>query len=100
MATKTRIRNERCDTCLYRLKYPQQTRRRILADVERSQGYVQCHKHEDGVVCRGFYDDLPRAEGNTWLRLTRHMAAEGKDIIELVADGQYPRCDEDEDGEE
>jgi hypothetical protein len=70
MGDTFQVRHERCDTCVFRLKYPAETRRRLFADVARSDGYVACHKYttedeetgeeiDSRVCCKGFYDREP-----------------------------------------
>lgn len=69
-----KVAEERCSSCLYRLKYDRRTRERILAEVAEKDTYVACHnslKEYPGTVCRGFYD--ANDEACTALQLAKRL---------------------------
>lgn len=77
---------ERCNSCLYRLKYDRQTRNRILNEVTRNDTYVACHNMPEGTVCRGFYDANDEACNlmriAKWLRCVEFVGLPEKARIE------------------
>lgn len=95
---KFRLRSERCESCLYRVKYEKKTRDRILGDAEAMDGFVQCHCHDLAahVCCRGYYDAVGE-NGCTAVQLAIRFSRRGLDVIEIVTPEMYPRLDEGED---
>jgi len=81
-----KVAEERCSSCLYRLKYDRTTRERILREVESKDTYVACHNSADGktdTVCRGFYD--ADDEACTVLQLAKRLQAmTGRKYIHFV----------------
>lgn len=101
MTDMMRVRYDRCATCIFRVKYPKETRDRVFGDVERLDSYVACHSHlpddddnEDGVtdapagavMCRGFYDREPYQ--NLYMRL----AALLRRVVFVDQDGAPVAC--------
>lgn len=87
---KFRVRTERCESCLYRAKYPRQTRERILADVAERDGFVQCHNHDQSkhVCCNGYF--LAAGErGGTPVQLAIRLTEAGMTAIEWVTPEMY-----------
>lgn len=95
---KFRLRTERCESCLYRLKYPRQTRDRILGDADAIDGFVQCHSHDLGahVCCRGYYDAVGE-QGCTAVQLAIRLSRRGLDVIEHVTPEMYPPPEDQDD---
>lgn len=95
-----KVRHDRCDTCLFRLKYPREIRERILGEVEREDSFVACHKYptpddeeeEEGgrprgeVMCHGFYRREPFA--TPYMRLAAMLGA----VVYVDEDGQPVAC--------
>jgi hypothetical protein len=95
-----RVRTEKCESCLYALKYPKRTRERILSDVSQNGTAVKCHLHnlDAGVLCNGYWTTV--GENGTDLiqiaiRLHRISEEEGVGgIVEWVTPEMYPRLEE------
>lgn len=94
-----RVRSEKCESCLYVLKYPKETRDGIMGDVERSDGFVQCHNHDLAahVCCRGYWDAVGDSGGSP-VQIAWRFHQAGADVIEWVPPDRYPPVDEDHDG--
>lgn len=97
---KLRVRTERCDTCLYRLRYDKRTRERILGDAERMDGFVQCHAHDlrAHVCCAGYYNTVGES-GCTAVQMAIRFGRMGVDVIEHVTPEMYPCTDDEGDDE-
>ncbi len=96
------VRTEKCDSCLYRLKYDRKTRARVLGDAAAKDGYVSCHCHarDEAVCCRGYYDAVGEAGGTPLqlaLRLERLMPGR---VIRWVEPGELPPRDDEEDDDD
>src|SRR4051794_38439150 len=85
---------DRCETCVYRMKYPKETRERLFGDVTPHDSYVSCHQYsteddETGddvpsdVCCAGFYAKEPYA--NPLMRIS-HLCR----VVEFVDDDGEP----------
>lgn len=97
---KFRLRTERCESCIYRVKYDKRTRDRILGDCEARDAYVQCHSHDLGaqVCCAGYYNAVGES-GCTAVQLAIRLTRLGLDVIEHVTPEMYPPTgDEEDDG--
>lgn len=92
-----RVRTERCDTCIFRVKYPPETRERVLGGAAREDTFVQCHKHdpEAHVVCGGYYKAIGEA-GCTVVQIAIRLERAGRRVVEWVEDGGYPPLDEED----
>ena len=90
-----RVREERCESCLYRLPYEKRTRDAILEEVERNDSYVQCHGHDRAanVCCRGYWDAV-EDRGGTPVQLAWRFWKGGMDVIEFVGPDDYPNPEE------
>jgi hypothetical protein len=95
-----RVRGEKCDTCLYAIKYPKSTRDRILGDVAANDGYVQCHNHDRAarVCCRGYWDAVGE-DGESVVQMALRFERMGMDVVEYVQPNQYPPSDDDDEEE-
>jgi len=90
-----KVAEERCSSCLYRLKYDRATRVGILRTVERKDTYIACHNSADGktdTVCRGFYD--VDDEACTVLQLAKRLQAmTGRKYIHFVSTKKDNKAD-------
>lgn len=95
-----RVREEKCETCLYAVRYPKQTRDRILGEVERMDGYVRCHSHAGSanVCCRGYFDAVGE-NGGSVVQIAIRLERAGSRVIEHVPPDRYPPSDDDDEEE-
>lgn len=102
MSEAFRVRADRCDSCLYRLRYPRRTRDRVLGDAAANDGYVSCHKHsqEHPVCCNGYWHQVGE-QGCTVVQIAIRLDRAGLVPVEWVTDGMYPpEPEEDEEPDE
>lgn len=88
---------DRCDTCVFRVRYDKRTRDRLFADVQSNDSFVSCHKfsHEDeetgemidsNVCCAGQYAMEPYQ--NAAMRLAHMIGG----VVYVDEDGAEIAC--------
>lgn len=97
MSDGFRVRTAKCDTCLYAVAYPKETRDRILGQVEADDSFVKCHAHDlaANVCCHGYWTSVGQ-RGGTPVQLAIRFDLLGVPVVEWVGPEMYPPPDGDE----
>ena len=101
MSALLKVAEDRCATCLYRLKYDKATRDRLKQVTTDEDTFVACHSYSDhagsdqAIVCRGYFDAHYEAQnGCTALQLARRFELmDGQPTVEFVPHEQYDELD-------